>query len=355
MKRFGYLYEKIYAWENLLLAYKKARKGKHGEATDDFYYDWERKLYEIQQALESETFRFGSYRQFKIYEPKERLITAAPFCDRVVHHAICNVILPILDKPLIVDSYACRINKGLHKAVKRAFYFYKNTQFHYSLDISKYYYSIDHEILKTLLKKKFKDVKLLNLLFLLIATYSGGAEYYQAFEGDDLFDMIRDRGLPIGNLTSQLWANYYLSGIDHFIREKLHFTNYVRYMDDMLVFGNDRSELKQGRDKIISELSRLRLHINPKKDCIQSNKHGVDFLGFRLFGKRIKIRTQNLVRFRRKLALKSKNPQTDLKKLLRSFNGHLGYLLGGHTKRICNEVLSKIEFRTGNKHWKLVV
>lgn len=355
MKRVGYLYEKIHDWENLLLAYKRARKGKHGIACEEYSYDWESHLYHTQQELQLETYQFGKYRQFLIYEPKERLITAASFADRVVHHAICNIIGPILDKPLIVDSYACRTGKGLHRAVKKAFYWYKNSKYHYRLDISKYYYTIDHAILLKQISSKIKDPRVMKLLEQLLGTYETGREYYFPFEGDDLLDYICPRGLPIGNLTSQLFANFYLSGIDHFVREELHLPGYIRYMDDILIFSYDKEQLTAAREKIKLRFAELRLHANDRKNIIQANGRGVDYLGFRFSGNTIRIRAQNLARFRRKLKLKSKDQPCDLSRLLLSFNGHLGFLKAGHTKRITNAVLDQIEFRNHNKKWKLVV
>lgn len=355
MKRIGFLYEKICDWDNLILAYKKAKKGKHGNATDDYCYNWEVQLYRTQQELLDGSFSFGAYHQFMIYEPKERQIMAAPFKDRVVHHAICNILGPILDKPLVSTSYACRKGKGLHKAVKKAFHLYKNSQYHYRLDISKFYYTIDHEILIHMLERKIKDVKLIGLINLLLSTYSSGLEYYFPFEDDDLFDMIRSRGLPIGNLTSQLFANFYLGSLDHYILEDLHNSSYLRYMDDMLIFGNEKEKLKKDRKLIIEKLCSLRLKPNQNKDAVQANSQGVDFLGFRLHGNRIMVRNQNLCRFRRKLLHHSKAGNTDLSKLLHSYNGHLGFLLAGHSKVIINRILTNIEFRNQSRKWKLVV
>jgi len=355
MKRAGYLYEQIYSWENLLLAYKKARQAKKGWQVEDYSYNWEHALYDTQQDLKNQCHQFGAYHQFKIYEPKERVITSAPFQDRVVHHAICNVIGPVLDKPLIVDSYACRKGKGMHRAVKKAFYWYKNSQYHYRLDIRKFYYSIDHGILLWMLARKIKDAKVLELMKRLLETHDDGRDHYTPFPGDDLLDMIRPRGLPIGNLTSQVLANFYLSGLDHFIREKMHLVKYVRYMDDMVVFGDDQAGLRQARQLILEELARIRLHRNTSKDYIASNRQGLDFLGFRLVGSTIRVRSQNLCRFRRKMKAKSRDHSIELSKLLLSYNGHLGYLLGGHSKKICNDILNDIVFQNDQRKWKLVV
>jgi len=188
MKRTGDLYNKLYDWKNIFKAYHKAKSGKHSKAIDKFEVNSETELLDIQRKLESEDYQFGKYSQFHIYEPKERLISCALFKDRVVHHAICNIINPILDKSMIVDNYACRKGKGLHKALKRAFWFYQNTSFHYRFDIKKFYYTIDHEILKAKLQSKFKDPHLLRLLSQLIDSYSADMDYYYPFPDDDLSD-----------------------------------------------------------------------------------------------------------------------------------------------------------------------
>ncbi|MDD3143415.1 MAG: reverse transcriptase domain-containing protein [Candidatus Cloacimonetes bacterium] len=353
MKRLGYLYEQVYEWDNLLRAFWDAKKGKSSADLSSFEYDWECKLLEMQSQLRDQSYRFGSYRQFEIYEPKQRTISCAPFRDRVLHHAICNVIMPILEKSMIVDSFACRKEKGLHKALRRAFWFYQNSAYHYRLDVKKYFYTIDHQVLLTKLTRKFKDRKLLILLEQLLDTYDSGVQYYFPTGEFDIFDMIRPRGLPIGNLTSQLFANFYLSELDHYVREQLHHPFYIRYMDDVIVFGQSRGSLKDVSHRIRLKLEEIRLCPNEKKDYIHKNTQGIDFLGFRLHENRIKLRSRNLVRFRRKL--KSRKVVTDFSQLLRSINGHIGYLTAGHTKKLINSVFEDIEFTDAQRKWKMVL
>lgn len=356
MKRIGYLYEQIYDWDNLLRAFRDAKRGKSSDDLSAFDYDWESKLLEMQEQLREQRYCFGKYRQFEIYEPKQRTISCAPFRDRVLHHALCNVIMPILEKSMIVDSYACRRNKGLHKALRRAFWFYQNSQYHYRLDIKKYFYTIDHQVLLSKLARKFKDAKLLALLDQLLQTYDSGVQYYFSRAEADVCDLIRPRGLPIGNLTSQLFANFFLSEFDHQVREQLHFPYYIRYMDDILVFGDSREALKQAVQSIQAELGKIRLCVNEKKNYIHSNKQGLDFLGFRFHDNRIKLRSRNLVRFRRKLKLKSRLAVTDFKQFLRCINGHIGYLTAGQTKKLINCVFGDIVF-SGPKQmkWKMTL
>lgn len=348
-KRYGYLYEKIYEWDNLLLAYRKTKKGKTNKAEVlEFEYDLENNLIEIQDKFKQQKYQFSGYKTFQIYEPKERTICCAPFHDRVVHHAVCNIINPILDKSIISDSYACRKGKGLHKAVRRAFYFYQNNEYCYKFDIRKYFYTIDHQILQQKLSRKFKDSKLMNLFSQLLSTYHSKKEYYFAFDNDDLFDLIRERGLPIGNLTSQIFANFFLSDLDHFVKEKLHQRNYIRYMDDILIFSNKKGELKKVQVEVIKKLAESRLLIHPHKNIITKTTHGVNFLGFRYKNNIIKLQNQNLRRFKKNLRKRAKKELPVSEQLL-SLNGNLGYLLGGFTKKIINNVLNEIEFRDENK------
>ncbi len=341
-KRFGYLYEQIYEWNNLLNAFQKAKKGKiNKKEVLEFEYDLETNLIELQNLLQKQKYRFSGYETFKIYEPKERTISCAPFRDRVIHHAICNIINPILDKNIISDSYACRKGKGLHKAIRRGFYFYQNNQYCYKFDVSKYYYTIDHEILMKMLRKKFKDKKLLDFFSQLLSTYQTDGEYYFPFANDDIFDYGRHRGLPIGNLTSQIFANFYLSELDHFCKEQLHQRCYIRYMDDILIFSNNKEELKELRKMVERKLVESRLKIHPDKNIISQTKYGINFLGFRYINNCIKLQNRNLVRFKRNLKKRTINNMSVDEQIL-SFNGNLGFLLGGYTKRIieivCNEI-----------------
>jgi retron-type reverse transcriptase len=344
-KRVGYLYEEIYQWHNLLLAFSKARKAKrHKKEVAEFEYNLENELIAIEDKLENQSYQFGAYRHFKIFEPKERLISCAPFRDRVVHHAICNIVAPHLDKTMLPDTFACRKNKGLHHAVRRAFYMYKNSAYVYKFDICKYFYTIDHAILLSKIKRKIKDPKLLHLLSQLLETYSTTDEYYFPLKHDTDFDKNRKRGLPIGNLTSQIFANFYLSEFDHFIKENLKMRYYIRYMDDILIFSDDKQQLTQVKEIAETELAKIRLKIHPDKNQIHKTANGVNFLGFRFKGNQIKVGNQNLHRFQRKMKEKLEE-KDELDEILRSFNGHIGYLQTGNTHQIMEKILAAIPFQ----------
>ncbi len=346
------LYEQIYDFENLWLASRKARRGKRlKNQTSEFEYNLEANLFGIQEALMCENYKFSGYREFIIKEPKERLICAAPYRDRVVHHAICNIIEPILDKAMIFDSYACRKSKGSHKAINRAHHFLRSSEWVLKIDIKKYFFSIDHEILFEDINRKISDKKLLHLIDTILDTYNSKDEYYYYFDGDNLFDGIRKRGLPIGNLTSQLFANYYLSSIDRFVKEKLKFEKYIRYMDDCILFSNCKRQLQEAKDKIEELLFAKRLKINEKKCQIFPVNNGINFLGFHLYPFYKRILRQNLQRFKRRMKVMSHQFSTgkiEMKNLLLSLNAWLGYADKEINQSIINDILDTIYFRNNN-------
>ncbi len=235
MKRYNNLYSKIYNFENLLLAAKKAERGKRYEkSTLKFNYNLEREILELKRLLETETYQPGEYKVFFVQESKKRMISAAPYRDRVVHHALCNIISPLLEKSLIDNCYANRIGLGTHKAVRRFTQFARNSKYVLQCDIRKYFPSIDHEILKELIAKKIKCKRTLDLINKIIDGSNEQEQVTNYFAGDDLLTINRRKGLPIGNLTSQFFANMYLNEFDHFILEKLKISKYLRYVVDTL-------------------------------------------------------------------------------------------------------------------------
>ncbi len=177
-------------------------------------------------------------------EPKPRKISAAPYRDRVVHHALCNVIVPIFERTFIADSYANRLGFGTHRALKRFTQFARSSRYILQCDIRKYFPSIDHEILKRLLRRKIKCADTLWLIDTIIDNSNEQEPVIEYFPGDGLLTPIeRRRGLPIGNLTSQFFANIYLNGLDHFVKEQLRASKYLRYVDDFALFADDRNFL----------------------------------------------------------------------------------------------------------------
>ena len=305
MKTYKNLYPHICSFENLLLAFERAARGKRERPyVAAFEFDLERNLLQLQEELLNETYRPGPYRNFYIYEPKRRLISAAPFRDRVVHHALCNVIEPIFERRFIHDSYACRKGKGLHRAVNRAHYFLRRNRYVLKGDIVKFFPSVDHAILLDILGRVIADPPTMRLIGLILAGGAGvlAGEYEMHwFPGDDLLAACRPRGLPIGNLTSQFWANCYLNELDQFVKRELKCRAYLRYADDFLLFAADKTQLWAWREEIARFLVRLRLRLHERKAVVFPVHQGVDWLGFRLFPTYRRLRRENVRRAARRL------------------------------------------------------
>jgi retron-type reverse transcriptase len=291
-------------WENLLLAYRKASKGKRGHAdVAEFEYRLEENLFQLQRELKEQTYQPGKYHSFYIHDPKKRLISAAPFRDRVVHHALCNLIEPVLEKSFIFDSYANRIGKGTHKALDRAQQFARRYRYVLTCDLRQFFPSIDHEILFSILSRSLRDPQTEWLIERIIHSGVGvlQEEYEMVyFPGDDLFAIQRPRGLPIGNLTSQFWANCYLNPFDHFVKRNLRCKGYVRYVDDFLLFSNNKDELHHWRGRIIDELQKYRLTLHASKVQPRPVTEGIPFLGFQLFPDHRRLKRRKGIAFQRK-------------------------------------------------------
>jgi retron-type reverse transcriptase len=297
-------YEQVFSWENLLSAYQKASRGKRAHlSTAAFEYRLEDNLISLQEELQNFTYLPGKYKSFYIHEPKRRLISAAPFRDRVIHHALCNIIEPLFERSFIFDSYANRIGKGTHRALDRAQLFSRRYKYFMQCDICQFFPSIDHEQLSIILAKKISDERIMWLCHQILKSGCGVlAEEYEMvyFPGDDLFAALRPRGLPIGNLTSQFWANVYLNGFDHFIQRELRCPAYLRYVDDFLLFGNNKGLFWQWREQIEKKLAHLRLILH-KGTQPRSVTEGVPFLGFIIFPQRRRLKRRKGIHYRRRL------------------------------------------------------
>ena len=328
------MFEQIISFENLLLAYKRASKAKHDRIyIQEYEYNLEYNLFDLQKRLRNETFEWGNYHSFFVYEPKKRHISAAPFEDRIVHHAIHNYIEPLFERNFIDHSCACRKGKGTHKGLLYTFSLVKKNKYYLKCDISKYFDSINGAILYKLLKKEISDEKLLRLLKRLIASGSISNR-----EGQQRLGFLRselndnNHGVPIGNLTSQLFANIYLNELDKYVINKLGFNSYLRYMDDFVLFANTKNELWQALKKIDRFIStKLKLKLHPHKVNVAPVLCGIDFLGYKTYPKKIFLRQRNLHRFYRR----QKNQALDLvggrnldsiKHSIASFLGIINYL-----------------------------
>lgn len=285
MKRSGALYERIAEPDNLRLAFWKARRGKDGKVdVEAFRLHLDGEINRMRADLLAECVAWGPYHQFTVHDPKERTICAAPFRDRVLHHAIMNVCDPVFERYQVFDSYACRTGKGLHACLGRARQYTRRHCWYLKLDVRKYFDSISHPILLDQLRRRFKDARIIRLLDELLGTYTTRP----------------GRGLPIGNLTSQYFANHYLGGLDHLIKETLRVPGYVRYMDDMVLWADDRLALRcmEARLRTFCK-SELALELKPA--CLNRTRKGVSMLGYRVFPHHVLLARRSRGRFARKL------------------------------------------------------
>jgi retron-type reverse transcriptase len=349
MKRYGNLWNEVIEVDNLFLAAYKAAKGKRYRGNVlTFNAKLGDNIVKIRRELESQTYKPGRYRTFEIFEPKQRMISAAPFRDRVVHHALCNVIQPIFEKTFIFDSYANRTGFGTHRALRRFTGFARSSQYVLQCDIEKYFPSIDHDILKDLLRRKIKCPKTLWLIDTIIDHSNRQLERNIYFSGDDLFTPFeRKRGLPIGNLTSQFFANVYLNGLDHFVKEKLKGKKYVRYVDDFALFSDDKDYLKNARLEIESFLETLRLKIHRIKSQLFETKIGASFVGFRVLPDLIRVRSDNLRRARwrlSKMAAEYREGKTDGAKIKPRLQSWIAHLEHGDTFRLRDKIFTNLAF-----------
>ncbi len=298
------LFDRIASFEALhaaTLRAARAKRGKPGVAA--FLANLEREVLRLERELQSGTYRPGRYTKIEIFDPKHRIVSAAPFRDRVVHHAFCAVCEPVFERGFIHDSYANRVGKGTHLAVARYEKFRDRFRYVFRCDIFRYFHTIDHEILKRDLRRRLACERTLDLADRIIDGSNPQEPVYQLFPGDDLLTPLeRRRGLPIGNLTSQFFSNLYLDGMDHFIKEVLRAKGYLRYVDDFVLFHDDRERLEEWRDRLARFLEGRRLRLHPRKTLIQPTAETATFLGFVvLSGGRRRLPEDNVRRFRNRL------------------------------------------------------
>ena len=280
------MFSRILDRENLRLAFHKALIGKRGRPdARAFAARLDDNLSRLGSDVAEGTVQLGDCQQFTVYDPKERLITAPSFRERVLHHAIMNVCEPVLERWLIDDTFACRQGKGRIAALLRAQQFARRFDSFLKLDMRKYFDSISHQTLLTRLERRFKDRRLLALFSRIVESYS----------------VSETRGLPIGSLTSQHFANFYLGWFDRFVKETLRVKGYVRYMDDCVLWGHTTRQLKEWRDRSHEFLDRdLQLTLKPVP-LINGTNNGMDFLGCRIYPTHMTLNRRSRSRFRRKL------------------------------------------------------
>lgn len=328
-KTYNNLWPEITDWDNLYKAFLAARKGKrYKPGALRFCARLEENITDIQNRLLWGSWSPAPWKEFMVYDPKRRLIQAPPFKDRVVHHALVDVIEPLFEKKFIFDSYACRKGKGFHQSVARVQTFLRKAAvasdkvYVLKADISKYFPSINHDALYGILCRTIKDKQALNLCRTVIKE--------TGFDG---------RGIPVGALTSQLYANIYLDQLDHYIKDELGVKLYCRYMDDFIIVANDKGSLWDLLDKLAGFLTNeLRLALNPKTAIFPAVR-GVDFCGYRVWRNYILPRKRIIRHARRHLAhlagLCSRGviPLVTVRQSIMSFLGYMKHCNGYKTTK----------------------
>ncbi|MBD2563198.1 MULTISPECIES: RNA-directed DNA polymerase [Nostoc] len=343
MKKYGNLWNEIIAFGNLLSAAQQAQRGKRfRENVLEFNYNLEQELFQLQEELQLKTYSPGNYTTFQIFEPKPRIISAAPYRDRVVHHALCNIIVPIFERTFISDSYANRVGFGSHRALHRFTKFARSSRYVLQADIRKYFPSIDHEILKSQIYHKIKCPNTLWLINIIIDSSNHQELVLNYFTGDDLLTPLERRhGIPIGNLTSQFFANIYLNSFDHFVKEQIKASQYIRYVDDFALFSDDKVFLQNARIRIEEYLAGLRVKIHPIKSQLFETKHGANFVGFRILPDRIRVRSDNLRLARkrlRKMLWEYDQGKIEYEKISQSMQSWVAHLKYGDTWQLRQQI-----------------
>jgi len=336
--------EQAASLDNLYSAYCKARYGKLKRAdVAQFGMRWETKLSDLSQQLLEGSYKPGAYRVFTVYEKKTRTIMAATFIDRIVHHAVCNVVSPHLERSMSSNSCANRIGMGTKKGLMLFGKFAHNYPYVLKCDIRQFFPSIDRNILLKLLRPKIRDDRLLSLIRLILFVAPSTMDGISYFQGDTLLSPSEHEcGLPIGNMTSQTWANWYLSGLDHFIMDFKGYGAYVRYVDDFAVFGADKSALNLLKSEISSFLESIRLRIHPKKSRIYKTTDGVPFLGFKNFRDHRILLKGNIRRFKRRIRNMTKVGKSS-EVLRSSISGWAGFARLGDTLCLRNMLCSRFD------------
>lgn len=352
------VFDDICDYENLYNSYLEARKGKrYRDDVLTYTANLESNLIITQNELLWGTYEVGPYRSFYVTEPKLRLVMALQFKDRVVQWAIYRCLNPVYDKLFIEDSYACRIGKGTHKAADRLQYWLRQVSrkegkwYYLKLDISKYFYRVDHAILFEILKRRITDERLLNLLWKVINCEDTKFGLPSGMNPEECKEdmWLSDVGMPIGNLTSQLFANIYLNELDQYAKHELRLHYYIRYMDDVIILSDDKKFLNQVKYEIQRFLDEeLCLDLN-SKTAIRPVALGIDFVGYKIWATHRKLKKQTARRIIRKVKhmceeLKSgRLTKEEFMRSAASYKGMLQHCNSYGLRRKLNEIYQKAE------------
>ncbi|MDP3989728.1 MAG: reverse transcriptase domain-containing protein [archaeon] len=332
------VYEELCSYENLETAFNRARRGK---TLKRYVIEFEEKLKEnllqLRYELIMQTYEPQPLKTFILRDPKTRKISKSAFRDRVVHHAICNIIEPVFDKRFIYDSYANRLTKGTLNAVKRFDEFKRkvsknNTIRCYVLkaDIKSYFDTVNHQILIELLSNRIKDQRLMWLIKKILANHKGECE---------------NKGMPLGNLTSQFFANVYLNELDQFVKHKLRAQYYIRYVDDFAILHQSSTVLDEYKSKIDEFLRvKLDLKLHPDKSQVLKLEKGIGFLGFRVFYNHKLLVQKNMRKFEKKMEqmkYEYLDGKIDREKVIEKFEGWLAYASHANTYKYRRRMTAK--------------
>lgn len=323
MKRYNNLFDKIVSLDNLYEADKRARRQKsHRPEVMLFDKNKDKLLLDLQRKLINGEYETSEYYVFRIYEPKEREIFKLPYYpDRIVHHAIMNIMEPIWVSAFIKGTYSCIRKRGIHKALKDVKFALKdeiNTQYCLKLDIRKFYSSIDHDILKTIIRKKIKDKRLLSLL-------------------DEIIESAQ--GVPIGNYLSQFFANLYLTYLDHWIKEQKKVRYYFRYADDIVILGGDKQQLRDLFYNIQDYLNnKLKLNFKDNWQIFKVDSRGIDFVGYRVFHTHTLLRKRIKKRFCKKINKLNKKQNLDKDTYKQKICSYIGWIKYCNGRNLLNKM-----------------
>ncbi|MBD3164069.1 hypothetical protein GF323_02640 [Candidatus Woesearchaeota archaeon] len=347
------LYDALCSYDNLFLAYKKARKHKTTKVyVIEFESNLEINLNQLRSELLLHSYQPKHLVNFTVRDPKTRKISKSEFRDRVIHHALCNIIEPIFDKTFISDSFANRIDKGTLNAVKRFDHFRRKANKNNTLpcyvlkaDIRKYFENINHNILLKIIKHKIKDKNIIWLIRKILkncATQRGG---------EGLFNC--EKGMPLGNLTSQFFANVYLNELDKYVKHKLKAKYYIRYVDDFVILGSDKNRLEKHKENINNFLrQKLKIDLHPDKSKILPMGSRLTFLGFRIFSHHKLLKKSNLRNMRKKFRLMIywyKNCEIDYDSIYDFMEGWFAYAKHANTHNLRKKISAELDSNFSNE------
>ena len=301
--RNGELFKQLCDPAHLIRSAVAAARGKrHQGDVSAYLFELEPNCFRLSEALLAGSWTPGPYHTFHIREPKPRMISAAPFPDRVVHHALVAVLEPHFERRFVAHSYACRVGKGTHRAIARASRLLRLRRFVLKGDVQKFFPSIDHELLKAEVRRVVADERLLEVLFRVIDGSNPQEPVQEWFDGDDLFTPTQRRvGLPIGNLTSQFLANVFMDRFDHAVMDGMGCGEYIRYCDDFLVFGESKEQLWDVRRRVRGVLEGMRLRLHPRKGGVHATGSVIPFLGLTIHKGVRRLQRAGVVRATRRL------------------------------------------------------